>query len=215
MLANVLSCIEAEERWILVAADICQAFDCVRINDALDTHRQLLPTTVYSDLPASDQEGIVELVDVVLHGGDVAYEKYFNDQTPGTQHLMFSVTKSFTGTMMLMLMEQGRIDAESLVAEYLPELKNTAFGDATVQQILDMTNSINYVEDYYQPDAHITGFLNAMLPGGEGLYSNLQTLTEHMLSISPPLTPPEIQTPTVSNWSGTLQIQQLMRESIR
>ena len=116
---------------------------------------------------------------MVLHNGDVVYEKYFNGQTPATQHMIFSVTKSFTGTMMLMLMEQGRIDADLLVAEYLPELKNTAFGDATVQQILDMTNSINYVEDYYQPDAHITGFLNAMLPGGEGLYSNLQTLTEH------------------------------------
>ncbi len=115
---------------------------------------------------------------IVLHDGAVVYERYFNDQMPATQHLMFSVTKSFTGTMVLMLMEQGRIDASSLVAEYLPELKDTAFGDATVQQMLDMTNSINYVEDYYQPDAHITGFLDAMLPGGEGLYSNLQTLTE-------------------------------------
>ena len=115
---------------------------------------------------------------IVLHKGDVVYERYFNDQTPATQHLMFSVTKSFTGTMALMLMEQGLIDADALVASYLPELKDTAFGDATVQQMLDMTNSIDYVEDYYQPDAHITGFLNAMMPGGEGLYSNLQTLTD-------------------------------------
>lgn len=116
---------------------------------------------------------------IVLHKGDVVYERYFNGQTPATQHLMFSVTKSFTGTLVLMLMEQGQIDADTLVADYLPELKNTAFGDATVQHVLDMTNSIHYVEDYYQPDAHITGFLEAMLPGGEGLYSNLQTLTEH------------------------------------
>ncbi len=116
---------------------------------------------------------------IVLHKGDVVYERYFNDQTPATQHLMFSVTKSFTGTLVLMLLEQGLIDADALVAEYLPELEDTAFGDATVQQMLDMTNSIHYIEDYYQPDAHITGFLNSMLPGGEGLYSNLQTLTEH------------------------------------
>jgi len=116
---------------------------------------------------------------IVLHNGDVAYEKYFNDQTPSTQHLMFSVTKSLTGTMMLMLIEQGRVDPNALIAEYLPELKGSAFGDATVQHVLDMTNSIHYIEDYYQPDAHITGFLNAMMPGGEGLYSNLQSLTEH------------------------------------
>ena len=116
---------------------------------------------------------------IVLHEGDVVYEQYFNDQTPATQHLMYSVTKSITGTMILMLMEAGRIDPDALVADYVPELERTAFGDATVQHMLDMTNSIHYIEDYYHPDAHITGFLNAMLPGGEGLYSNLQTLTDH------------------------------------
>lgn len=116
---------------------------------------------------------------IVLHDGKVVYERYFNDQTPATRHLMFSVTKSFTGTLVLMLMEQGLIDADARVAAYLPELADTAFGDATVQQMLDMTNSIHYIEAYYQPDAHITGFLEAMMPGGEGLYSNLQTLTEH------------------------------------
>ncbi len=115
---------------------------------------------------------------IVLHRGDVVYERYFNDQTPATQHLMFSVTKSFTGTLLLMLMEQGRVDGDAMVASYLPELAKTAFGDATVQQMLDMTNSIHYVEDYYNPDAHITGFLASMLPQGEGLYSNLQTLTQ-------------------------------------
>ncbi len=115
---------------------------------------------------------------IVLHRGEVVYERYFNDQTPATQHLMYSVTKSFTGTLLLMLMEQGRVDGNAPVAEYVPELDKTAFGDATVQQMLDMTNSIHYIEDYYNPDAHITGFLASMLPQGEGLYSNLQTLTQ-------------------------------------
>jgi len=116
---------------------------------------------------------------IVLHNGEVVFERYLNDQTPSTQHLMYSVTKSFTGTLILMLIEQGRIDPDGLVADYVPELEKTAFGDATVQHMLDMTNSIHYIEDYYQPDAHITGFLNSMMPDGEGLYSNLQTLTEH------------------------------------
>ena len=73
---------------------------------------------------------------IVLHHGNVVYERYFNGQTPATQHLMWSVSKSFTGTMMLMLMEQGRVDGAARVDHYLPELANTAFGDATVQQLL-------------------------------------------------------------------------------
>ncbi len=115
---------------------------------------------------------------VVLHEGDIVYERYYNAQAPATPHLMFSVTKSFTGTMVLMLMEQGLIDGAAPVKHYLPELADTAFGDATVQQMLDMTNSIAYLEDYYNPDADITDFLNAMLPGAEGLYGHLQSLTE-------------------------------------
>lgn len=115
---------------------------------------------------------------IVLHDGEVIYERYYNDQLPSTQHLMFSVTKSFTGTMMLMLMEQGLVDGSALVSKYIPELADTAFGDATVQNVLDMTNSIDYIEDYYNPEAHITGFLESMMPGGVGLYENLQTLTD-------------------------------------
>ena len=115
---------------------------------------------------------------VVLQGGDVVFERYYNGQLPSTQHLMFSVTKSFTGTMMLMLMEQGLVDGTKLVSHYVPELGKSAFGDATVAQMLDMTNSINYVEDYADPKAHIAGFLQAMMPGGEGLYANLSSLTD-------------------------------------
>ena len=113
---------------------------------------------------------------VVLHHGNVVFERYYNGETPDSQHLMFSVTKSFTGTMMLVLMEQGLVDASQRVDHYVPELAGSAFGDATVQQVLDMTNSIEYDEDYYNPEADITGFLTAMMPGGEGLYSNLRGL---------------------------------------
>jgi len=113
---------------------------------------------------------------IVLHHGNVVFEHYYNGETPDMQHLMFSVTKSFTGTMMLILMEQGLVDGKARVDHYLPELADSAFGDATVQQMLDMTNSIDYNEDYYNPQADITGFLNAMMPGGEGLYANLESL---------------------------------------
>ena len=113
----------------------------------------------------------------VVHRGELVYERYYNNQSAATQHLMFSVTKSFTGTMMLMLIEQGRVDGAASVSEYIPELAETAFGDATIQHLLDMTNSISYVEDYTNPESDIGRFLNAMMPGGEGLYSHLISLT--------------------------------------
>jgi hypothetical protein len=113
---------------------------------------------------------------MVLHNGKMVYERYYNDQLPTTQHLMFSVTKSFTGTMMLMLMEEGLVDNTALVKQYVPELAESAFGGATVQQMLDMTNSISFTEDYADPEADIARFLFAFLPGGKGIYTFLQSL---------------------------------------
>jgi len=154
-----------------VAPLISRPVDLSSLNVSFPDGREV---NLESWLEAAYTDGLV-----VLQGGEVVFERYYNNQLPSTQHLMFSVTKSFTGTMMLILIEQGRVAANATVANYIPELARSAFGDATVQQMLDMTNSILYIEDYSDPDAHIAGFLEAMMPGGEGLYSNLQSLTEY------------------------------------
>jgi len=129
-------------------------------------------TTVGEWLAAAYTDGFL-----VLHDGKVVFERYYNGQTPDMQHLMWSVTKSFTGTLMLILMEQGLVDGNQGVDHYLPELAGTAFGDATVQQMLDMANSIEYNEEYYNPDADFAIYLNSMMQDGEGLYAYLQSLT--------------------------------------
>ena len=113
---------------------------------------------------------------IVLHDGAAVYERYFNGQTAAVPHQMFSVTKSFTGTLALMLIEQGLIDPKRTVATYVPELKATAYGDATVQQVLDMTNSIEYDETYTNPNSDIARFRKIFSSCDGSLYSYLQTL---------------------------------------
>lgn len=92
---------------------------------------------------------------VVLHRGKLVYERYLNDMQAHTQHQMFSATKSFIGTLALMLIDEGRLDARKQVQEYVPELAGSAFGDATVQQILDMTTSITFSEEYTDAEADV------------------------------------------------------------
>lgn len=92
---------------------------------------------------------------VILHEGKLLFERYMNGQQPHTQHQMFSATKSFVGTLVLVLAHEGRIDLTQTVASYLPELERSAFGDATVQQVLDMTTGVKYTEIYTDPDSDI------------------------------------------------------------
>jgi len=85
---------------------------------------------------------------LVLHRGRIVYERYLNGMQPSSPHLVFSCTKSFVGTMLLTLIEQGRVDAAKPVSYYVPELARSAFGEATVQQVLDMTTAIRFEEVY-------------------------------------------------------------------
>jgi CubicO group peptidase (beta-lactamase class C family) len=121
---------------------------------------------------------------VVLHRGRVVYEKYMSSLAADRQHIAFSVTKSFIGTLAAMLVADGRLDPKATVAHYLPELAESGFGDATVQQVLDMTSALDYSENYADPNssfipyARATGTLPAP-PGFKGpttIYGFLESL---------------------------------------
>ena len=101
---------------------------------------------------------------IVMHHGKIVYEKYFGALTIDGQHAAMSVTKSFTGTLGIILTKEGLIDTEKTVSYYVPELKNSAFGDATVRQVMDMTTALQFSEDYADPNAEIWKFSAAGNP---------------------------------------------------
>lgn len=121
---------------------------------------------------------------VVLHKGRIVYERYFGVLKPEGQHIAMSVTKSFFGTIGAMLVAEGQLDENAKVAQYVPELKDSAFGDATVRQLLDMSTGLKYSENYADPNAEIWAHVRAgnvlpRPPGYQGpgsFYEFLQTV---------------------------------------
>ncbi len=94
---------------------------------------------------------------VVIRGNEIVYEKYFNGMNPNQPHQMMSVTKSFGGLLGLMAVQEGKLSESDLVTKYVPELKikDGAFADATFGQVLNMTNSMEFTEDYADPKSGI------------------------------------------------------------
>ena len=92
---------------------------------------------------------------VVLHRGRVVYERYFGVLKPEGQHGVMSVTKTFIGTLAAMMVAEGTLDPGRRAAEYVPELGRSAFGSATVRQLMDMTTGIKFSEDYADPKAEV------------------------------------------------------------
>lgn len=121
---------------------------------------------------------------LVMHKGKVVYEKYFGALQPQLPHAAFSITKSFVGTLAAMLAAEGKLDPAAPVTRYVPELADTAYGDATVRQVMDMTIGVKFSEDYADPKAEVNDYARAggMIPrapdyaGPRSFYEFLTTL---------------------------------------
>lgn len=99
---------------------------------------------------------------LVLHRGKVVLERWLGVTGPQTRHIAFSVTKSFVGTIVEMLADEGRIDPAATISAYLPELAGSGFADATVRQVLDMTTALDFSEDYADPESGIGAYSAAL-----------------------------------------------------
>ncbi len=110
-------------------------------------------------LPKNYTDGII-----ILHKGKIVYEKYDGGLVPNGIHAAMSVSKTFTGTLGAMLVAEGVLDENKQAHEYVTELKNSAFGNATIRQILDMTTALQYSEDYADPNSEVWKFSSAGNP---------------------------------------------------
>jgi CubicO group peptidase (beta-lactamase class C family) len=121
---------------------------------------------------------------LILHKGKIVYEKYLGCLNESGKHAAMSMTKSLTGLLAEILVAEGRLDDTAKVSSIIPELKNSAFGSATVRQVMDMTTALDYSEDYSDPKADIWIYSAAANPlpkgkdykGPDGYFEYLQTV---------------------------------------
>ena len=97
----------------------------------------------------------------VLHKGKLLYEAYFGECGPHKTHLIMSCAKSFAGTLAEMMIAEGVLDNNAFIPQYLPELKATAWEDATLRQVLDMLIGMEFDENYLVPSSDVWRYLRA------------------------------------------------------
>lgn len=107
-------------------------------------------TTLQAWIDSSYTDGIL-----VMHGGEIVFEQYQNNMTDRSLHLSQSMSKSVVAAVAGILIGRGLIDPAERVTHYLPELKATAWRGARLQQVMDMTTGVKYIEDYEALDSDI------------------------------------------------------------
>jgi CubicO group peptidase (beta-lactamase class C family) len=136
------------------------------------------------DTPMTFEESLgVNYTDgmLIIHEGEVVYERYSGCLTEDGRHAAMSMTKSTVGLLAEILIAEDRLDENAPVTNYVPELAGSGFETATVRQVMDMTTGIAFDENYDNPNADIwvysaSGSSAAGAPGYEGPIGYMQYL---------------------------------------
>ncbi|MEL6300634.1 MAG: serine hydrolase [Pseudomonadota bacterium] len=156
------------------------------LDEAID---ELTFTPMDSDQPMTWRDSLaVNYTDgmLIIHRGHIVYEYYAGCLDELGKHAAMSMTKSMTGLLAEILVAEGTLDDEALVETIIPELASSAFGKATVREVMDMTTALDYSEDYADPTADIWVYSAAASPlpkpadydGPEGYFEYLQTVRQ-------------------------------------
>jgi CubicO group peptidase (beta-lactamase class C family) len=123
---------------------------------------------------------------LILHRGEVAYERYFGCLEEDGKHAIMSMTKSITGLLGEILVAEGVLDDTLLVRDVIPEIGQSAFATATVREVMDMTTGVKYSENYSDPNADIWLYSAAAspLPKPEG-YEGPNGYWEYLQQVAP------------------------------
>ena len=115
---------------------------------------------------------------VIIHNGAIRMEEYglgFKDDGRWTS---FSVAKSLTSTLVGIALHDG--DIESLsdpVSKYISGLKNSAYDDVTIEQLLTMSSGVAWNESYTDPTSDVARFNTHIAEdGGSNLVSYMSAL---------------------------------------
>jgi|GEM_PF-1494587 len=79
---------------------------------------------------------------MVLHKGEIVYERY-PEMDPADRHFLGSVSKSFIGTVIAHLADEGKLNEQDPIGKYLPEFQDKPLEQVTIEQLLRMASGIN------------------------------------------------------------------------
>ncbi|RWO89135.1 serine hydrolase [Mesorhizobium sp.] len=119
--------------------------------------------TVAAFLTRSDTDALT-----IMKAGKFVGDWFAPHMEFGARHIIFSISKSLTAILAGILEGEGLFDPQAPVTRYLPESAGSAYGDASVRHVLDMSVSLDFEEAYLDPESAFARYRRATLwnPGG-------------------------------------------------
>jgi CubicO group peptidase (beta-lactamase class C family) len=116
---------------------------------------------------------------LILHKGQVRYERYGIGHSPDKRWTSFSVAKSFTSSLVGIALKDGDIvSVDDSVSAYILGLKGSVYDSVTIEQLLTMTSGVAWNESYTDPNSDIAKF------NFHKAESDLPTIVSYMRTLS-------------------------------
>tara|TARA_B100001179_G_scaffold84830_1_gene59922 strand:+ start:1218 stop:2375 length:1158 start_codon:yes stop_codon:yes gene_type:complete len=104
---------------------------------------------------------------LILKDGKISYENYWLTGGKNVQWISMSVAKSFISALIGIAIDQGHIKSlEDEVTDYVPQLKNSAYDNVRIKDILQMSSGASWNEDYSDPNSDINRSAKILAIGG-------------------------------------------------
>jgi len=133
------------------------------------------PGTIAAFLARSSTDALT-----IMRGGKIIGDWFAPHMEFGARHIIFSISKSLTAIVAGILEGEGAFDPRAPVTHYIPEAAGSAYGDASVRHVLDMSVSLDFEESYLDPQSAFARYRRATLwnPGG-----GTESLREFILTL--------------------------------
>ena len=103
---------------------------------------------------------------LVLKDGKVRYERYMLTGGRDVNWLSMSVAKSFISTGVGIAVDEGKIDIDKPITDYVPSIKGSAYDNVRVKDVLQMSSGAAWNEDYSDPNSDVMRMGKIMAVGG-------------------------------------------------
>ncbi len=111
-----------------------------------------LPAGALATLPPEVTDWIIErhvTALVILHDGAMVFEEYYKGTDADDLRINWSISKSYLSALFGVLLDEGVFDSiDDPVTKYAPELADTAYAQASIKDVLQMSSGVTFDEDY-------------------------------------------------------------------
>ena len=95
---------------------------------------------------------------MIIHKDTIVFERYDRGLTSSTTHISWSMAKSVVATLMGIAVDDGLIDIQKTVTDYLSGFVGTAYDGVRIKDVLQMSTGVKFDEDYGDFNSDINRF---------------------------------------------------------